>query len=115
MTWTHTRWNNGVPVEHTDSITAYTLNAACQNGSYAFNGGWIEVHEITDGGDVFLTSVDGNLLAKTFTYAGSPVPITLIARPDIGCAFDGWEAGPSTNTITVSGDGALPMAYFSCP
>lgn len=83
-----------------------------------YNGGWINVYAVEAAGDVYLGQVYADLTRKVFDYDGDISNVKLVAYPDniLQCSFDNFEGySPGVNTITVSAQGSLPIAMFSCP
>lgn len=83
-----------------------------------YNGGWINVFSLDGGAATYLGQVYGDLTRKVFDYDGPYATIRLDAYGDAiqGCSFEGFENySPGVNSITVTGQGVLPLAYFHCP
>jgi len=83
-----------------------------------YNGGWINVYAVKTSGDVYLGQVYGNLTSVIFDYDGPLVDVRLDAFPDNiqQCQFlyfDNYP--PGQNSITLTGQGQMPLAQFYCP
>lgn len=106
---------------HVDSIASYgvpSTNCDYINAPGPYNGGWVNVFEVRDGVDSYVTQVGGDMVWKDLSYTGPLVTVKLQAFPDLiqGCGFQGFDGyPPSENPITVIGQGALPLAQFYCP